>query len=45
VQVDVGGTRKGVLKGADFAHSLFAIWVGPKPPTGALPEDLLGKHA
>jgi hypothetical protein len=44
VQVDVNGARKGVLAGDDFARSLLAIWLGPKPPTGALKTGLLGNH-
>lgn len=44
VSVDVNGVRKGVLKDDDFAKSLFAIWLGPKPPTGDLKKGLLGKH-
>lgn len=44
VQVDVNGARKGVLAGEDFGRSLLAIWLGPKPPTGALKKGLLGNH-
>jgi len=44
VLVDVNGVRKGTLKGDDFARSLFSIWLGPKPPTGALKRGLLGNH-
>ena len=44
VQVEVNGIRKGILQGDDFAHSLLAIWLGPKPPTGELRAGLLGKH-
>lgn len=44
VSVEVNGVLKGVLKGDDFARSLFAIWLGPKPPSGALKTGLLGKH-
>ncbi|MEO6774022.1 MAG: chalcone isomerase family protein [Kofleriaceae bacterium] len=44
VQVDVDATRKGVLKGTEFAQAMFAIWLGPKPPSSALKRDLLGKH-
>lgn len=43
VSVDIDNVRKGVIKGEDFARSLFAIWLGPKPPTGALKKGLLGK--
>ncbi len=44
VTVDVGATRKGVINSDDFARSLFAIWLGPKPPTKALRKGLLGSH-
>jgi len=44
VAVDINGTRKGLLKGDDFARSLFSIWLGPNPPTGALKRGLLGNH-
>ena len=44
VAVDVGNLRKGVIKGDDFARSLFAIWLGPKPPSGDLKKGLLGAH-
>ncbi len=44
VTVEVNGVRKGVIQGADFARSLFAIWLGPKPPTSDLKRGLLGNH-
>ena len=44
VYVDVNRTRKGLLKGEDFAGSLFSIWLGPKPPNAALKKGLIGKH-
>lgn len=44
VIVDVAGQRKGVIKGEAFARSLFAIWLGDKPPTSALRKGLLGSH-
>jgi hypothetical protein len=44
VTVEVNGVRKGVIQDADFARSLFAIWLGPKPPTGDLKRGLLGSH-
>jgi len=44
VEVAVNGARKGVIQGGDFARSLFSIWLGPKPPTGALKKGLLGNH-
>lgn len=44
VMVDINGTRKGTLDNADFARSLFSIWLGPKPPSGDLKKGLLGNH-
>lgn len=44
VAVDINGARKGVIAGEDFSRSVLAIWLGPKPPTGALRKGLLGKH-
>lgn len=44
VAVDINGARKGVIKDDDFARSLFAIWLGPKPPTSALKKGILGSH-
>jgi hypothetical protein len=44
VTVEIDGASKGVLPGDDFARSLFAIWLGPRPPTGDLKRDLLGHH-
>ena len=44
VRVDINGVRKGVIADDDFARSLFSIWLGPKPPTGALKKGLLGNH-
>ena len=42
VYVDLNGSRRGVIASDDFARSVFAIWLGPKPPTGALKKGLLG---
>lgn len=42
--VEVNGSRRGVIKNDDFAHSLFAIWLGPKPPNAGLKKGLLGDH-
>lgn len=42
VHVHVGTTEKGVLRGKSFADSLFAIWLGPKPPGAALKQGLVG---
>ena len=44
VEVAINGVRKGAIQGAEFARSLFSIWLGPKPPTGALKRGLLGNH-
>lgn len=44
VTVAVNGVRKGTIQGEDFAHSLFSIWLGPKPPSGDLKRGILGKH-
>ncbi|HET7503721.1 MAG TPA: chalcone isomerase family protein [Kofleriaceae bacterium] len=44
VTVEVNGARKGVLKGDDFARSLFSIWLGARPPTDELKRGLLGHH-
>jgi hypothetical protein len=44
VAVDINGARKGVLGDDNFARSLVAIWLGPRPPTGSLKSGLLGKH-
>jgi hypothetical protein len=44
VAVEVNGERKGIIEGADFARSLFSIWLGPKPPTAALKRGMLGSH-
>ncbi len=44
VTVEYNGKVKGVINDADFARSLFSIWLGKKPPTGDLRKGLLGKH-
>jgi hypothetical protein len=44
VAVDINGARKGVLGDDNFARSLVAIWLGPKPPTGSVKSGMLGKH-
>ena len=42
--VDINGVHKGLINSDDFARSLFAIWLGPKPPGRGLKKDLLGSH-
>lgn len=44
VGVDVDGERKGMIESEDFARSLFAIWLGRKPPNSGLKTGLLGKR-
>lgn len=44
VAVDLNGARKGVIEGKDFAHALFAIWLGPHARMADLKAGLLGKH-
>ena len=44
VTVEINGARQGAIEGAEFARSLFAIWLGPKPPTSDLRRGLLGNH-
>jgi hypothetical protein len=44
VSVDINGQRKGTINDPNFARSLFAIWLGKKPPTAALKKGLLGNH-
>lgn len=43
VEVNINGTRKGVIEGDEFAHALVGIWLGPKPPTKDLKQGLIGK--
>jgi hypothetical protein len=42
VTVAVNGATRGTIKDPGFARSLFAIWLGPKPPSGDLKRGLLG---
>ena len=44
VAVDINYVRKGVIGDADFARSLFSIWLGPNPPNSGLKIGLVGKH-
>lgn len=45
VAVEINGKRKGVIEDAEFARSLYSIWLGPKPPNAGLKRGLLGRHA
>jgi hypothetical protein len=40
-ELTLNGTRKGIVKGADFASAYFAIWLGQKPISTALKSQLL----
>jgi hypothetical protein len=44
VTVEINGKAKGTIKGDDFGNSLFAIWLGSKPPNKGLKKGLLGNH-
>ncbi len=37
-----GSTELGVFEGKGFADAVFAIWLGPKPPSEDLKKGLLG---
>jgi hypothetical protein len=41
VTVAVNGVTRGAIADPDFAQSLFAIWLGPRPPSGDLKRGLL----
>lgn len=41
-RVVMNGEDAGTIEGDDFARALFAIWLGPEPPTDDLKEGLLG---
>ena len=43
VTVVVKGAAKGVIPGAEFGHSFFAIWLGKSPPNKGLKSGMLGK--
>ncbi len=40
--VALGEKELGVIEGRDFAGALFAIWLGPKPPSDSLKAAMLG---
>lgn len=42
-KVEIKGKDMGTIEGKEFAQALFAIWLGPKPPTEGLKKGLLGK--
>ena len=42
VEVEVNGTSKGKIEGADFARVLWSIWLGPAPPNPGIKTGMLG---
>jgi hypothetical protein len=42
LEVEVRGRKRGVISGARFARSFFAIWLGSNPPNSGLKRGLLG---
>jgi hypothetical protein len=40
--LSAGGKELGVVEGKGFADAVFAIWLGPKPPSEDLKKGLLG---
>ena len=42
VEVEVNGTSRGRIEGADFARVLWSIWLGPEPPNPGIKTGMLG---
>jgi hypothetical protein len=42
-RVQINGSIKGVISGADFQQALLAVWLGKKPADRDLKKILLGK--
>lgn len=42
-RVSIKNTVKGIIPGKDFNDALLSIWLGEKPVTSGLKNDLLGK--
>jgi hypothetical protein len=40
--LQAGDKELGMFEGKDFADVVFSIWLGPKPPSEALKEGMLG---
>ena len=40
--LSAGSKELGVFEGKGFADAVFAIWLGPKPPSEDLKKGLLG---
>ena len=39
----INSKEKLTIPGLDFSQALFAVWLGPKPPTNGLKKGLLGQ--
>ncbi len=42
-QLEINGTTKGTIEGADFARALFSMWFGEKPFDRGFKKALLGE--
>src|SRR5262245_50101970 len=40
--LSAGNTELGIFEGKGFADAVFALWLGPKPPTEDLKKGMLG---
>ena len=43
-QLEINGTTKGTIEGADFARALFSMWFGEKPFDRSFKKALLGEN-
>jgi hypothetical protein len=43
-QLEINGTTKGTIEGADFARALFSMWLGEKPFDRGFKKALLGEE-
>ena len=43
LQLLLNGKARGSVPGDDFAHTLFALWFGPKPGDENLKRGMLGQ--
>lgn len=41
-EVLINGHRRGVIAGRDFGRAVFALWLGPTPPSKDMQRGLLG---
>ncbi len=42
-ELALNGTRKGIIRGADFAKAYFAIWLGPEPISTTLKSQIMAR--